>query len=321
MADSQETVPYPSDSTYPSDGIYPKEKRMAFLDSAGLATLWAKIKSTFASDLKISGTVISLVNKASTPATLAQIELPVASSSNAGVMSTTDKSKLDGIASGANKYVLPTASTTLGGVKTTSTVTSADGYTATPIIGGVPYYKDTNTTYSAATSSAAGLMSATDKSKLDGIASGANKTTVDSAMSSSSTNPVQNKVVNTALAAKANLASPALTGTPTAPTAAAGTSTSQIATTAFVAAAVANGLGTITGIDFKVVESLPTTGTAGTIYLMKHSHSDSNDAYDEYVYVSGAWEKIGNTDVDLSNYWNKDDLKAMTSTEIAAILV
>lgn len=45
-------------------------------------------------------------------------------------------------------YTLPTASSTLGGVKTTSTVTNASGYTACPIIGGVPYYKDTNTTYS-----------------------------------------------------------------------------------------------------------------------------------------------------------------------------
>lgn len=43
-------------------------------------------------------------------------------------------------------YSLPTAGKdTLGGVKTTSTVTSASGYTACPIIGGVPYYKDTAT--------------------------------------------------------------------------------------------------------------------------------------------------------------------------------
>lgn len=43
-------------------------------------------------------------------------------------------------------YTLPTASSTLGGVKTTSTVTSTSGLTACPIISGVPYYK--NTTYS-----------------------------------------------------------------------------------------------------------------------------------------------------------------------------
>ena len=58
---------------------------------------------------------------------------------------------------------------------------------------------DNNTTYSEATTSAAGLMSASDKSKLDGIASGANKITVDSALSSTSTNPVQNKAVYTAI--------------------------------------------------------------------------------------------------------------------------
>lgn len=63
---------------------------------------------------------------------------------------------------------------------------------------------DSNTVYGNATASAAGLMSATDKSKLDSVASGANKTVVDSALSSTSTNPVQNKVVNSALAGKSN---------------------------------------------------------------------------------------------------------------------
>jgi hypothetical protein len=61
--------------------------------------------------------------------------------------------------------------------------------------------KFTDTTYSAATTSAAGLMSAEDKTKLNGIATGANKITVDSALSSTSTNPVQNKVVNSAISA------------------------------------------------------------------------------------------------------------------------
>ncbi len=40
------------------------------------------------------------------------------------------------------------------------------------------------------------------KDKLDKIADGANKTTVDSALSGSSTNPVQNKVINEALGSK-----------------------------------------------------------------------------------------------------------------------
>lgn len=83
------------------------------------------------------------------------------------------------------------------------------------------------------------------KSKLDGIASGANKTTTDSALSSSSTNPVQNKVVQAALALKAATASPTFTGTPQAPTATAGTNTTQIATTAFVTSAVSGAVGAL----------------------------------------------------------------------------
>ncbi len=55
--------------------------------------------------------------------------------------------------------------------------------------------KFTDTTYSDATTSAHGLMTAADKTKLNGIASGANKTVVDSTISQSSTNPVQNGVI------------------------------------------------------------------------------------------------------------------------------
>lgn len=61
-----------------------------------------------------------------------------------------------------------------------------------------------NHSHDSASSSANGFLSKEDKSKLDGIAIEANKTVVDSSLSSSSTNPVQNKVVNSALSGKAN---------------------------------------------------------------------------------------------------------------------
>ena len=61
-----------------------------------------------------------------------------------------------------------------------------------------------NHSHNSASSSANGFLSKEDKSKLDGIATGANKTVVDSSLSSSSTNPVQNKVVTSALNGKAN---------------------------------------------------------------------------------------------------------------------
>lgn len=133
---------------------------------------------------------------------------------------TAEKTKLANIDPYANNYELPTASKdTLGGVQTTSTVTSSSGYTACPIISGVPYYKDTNTKNTAGasnTSSKIYLVGATSQSTspttyshdtayvdTDGcLYSGGVKVsdinhshTVDSALSSTSTNPIQNKVV------------------------------------------------------------------------------------------------------------------------------
>ena len=142
-------------------------------------------------------------------------------------------------------------------------------------------------------------------------------------MSSSSTNPVQNKVINTALGNKANLASPTFTGTPKAPTAAAGTNTTQIATTAFVKAAVDTAIGSITGIDFQVVQTLPQTGTKGVIYLVPNSGTGQN-IYDEYIWIasglSGSFEKIGTTAVDLSGYVQKTEMVTITNAEIDTIV-
>ena len=102
-----------------------------------------------------------------------------------------EKTKLAGIEAGANNYTLPTAtSNALGGIKVGANLTIDS---STGVLSG---------DYSAATTSAAGLMSATDKSKLDGIEAGATAITVDSAMSSTSENPVQNKVIYTELAGK-----------------------------------------------------------------------------------------------------------------------
>jgi len=84
---------------------------------------------------------------------------------------------------------------------TKTNVTTALGYTP----------PTTNTTYNDATQSTHGLMSAADKTKLDGIATGANKTVVDSAMSTTSTNPVQNKVVKTEIDKKMNIEATQLT--------------------------------------------------------------------------------------------------------------
>ena len=83
--------------------------------------------------------------------------------------------------------------------------------------------------------------------------------------------------------------------------------------------AINDAIGSITGISFEVVESLPSTGESGKIYLVAHAHG-AKDQYDEYIYYNGAWEKIGSTDIDLSNYWNMDNLVAITNGEIDTIV-
>lgn len=65
----------------------------------------------------------------------------------------------------------------------------------TAAVAGVDYVEKVEV----ATIDTSGLMSASDKIKLNGISEGANKTTVDDALKSDSTNPVQNKVINTKL--------------------------------------------------------------------------------------------------------------------------
>lgn len=72
---------------------------------------------------------------------------------------------------------------------------------------------------------------------------------------------------------------------------------------------VDDAIGGITGVEFRVVEALPETGEAGVIYLMAHSHG-TGDIYDEYIWVTDKFEKIGNTDIDLSQYAKKADLTA-----------
>lgn len=73
-------------------------------------------------------------------------------------------------------------------------------------IGNVTYDGTSNVSATTATQSMSGLMSAADKKKLDEIAKGATEIKVDTSISSTSTNPVQNKVIKTELDKKAGTA-------------------------------------------------------------------------------------------------------------------
>lgn len=267
---------------------------------------------------------------------------------------TAEKNKLSGIASGAEVNQNAFSNIAVG-----STTIQADSKTDT------------------LTLTAGNNITLTPNATSDSITIAATTITVDDSLSSTSTNPVQNKVINTALGNKvdkvsgkglstndyttaekeklagiaegatanvgtitgvsvngtsvatsgvANITSlPAsiLNGTikngVTATTQAAGDNSTKVATTAFVGTAIANALAEITGIKFEIVQTLPTTGENGTIYLVSHGGTGTN-IYDEYVYVNNAWEKIGSTDIDLSGYVQKSELVSITNAEIDTIV-
>ena len=77
---------------------------------------------------------------------------------------------------------------------------------------------------------------------------------------------------------------------------------------------VDNAIAAVKQFQYEVVSELPTASanTMGKIYLVSHVHNSTGnyaDSYDEFITIEkgGAysWEKIGNTDIDLSGYVKK----------------
>lgn len=84
----------------------------------------------------------------------------------------------------------------------------------------------------------------------------------------------------------------------------------------YVTAAIAD----ITGFHAEIVTELPAVGQTNILYLVAKSAAASGDGYDEYLYINGAWERVGSTDIDLSGYVQASEMHAITNTEITAIV-
>lgn len=91
-------------------------------------------------------------------------------------------------------------------------------------------------------------------------------------------------------------------------------------TQAQVQSLINSAVGNVTSIKYQKVNSLPTAGENGVIYLISHSHG-TQDIYDEYIWISDTktFEKIGNTDIDLSAYVKRSELVAITTDELNAM--
>ena len=60
-------------------------------------------------------------------------------------------------------------------------------------------------------------------------------------------------------------------------------------------------------VKMQVVDTLPDVGETDTIYLLKKEKPGVQNLYDEYVYTNSSWEHIGDTSVDLSDYYTKEE--------------
>lgn len=173
------------------------------------------------------------------------------STTSIGNVDSTEIGYLDGVTSAIQTQLgtkAPTASPTFTGVPAAPTAavdTNTTQIATTAYVVGQGYLKSSGYT-------AADVL--TKIKTVDGTGSGLDADLLDGNEASAfalsgHTHTIANVTnLQTTLDAKAPLASPALTGTPTAPTAAAGTNTTQVATTAFVQAAVS---ASAAGLDVK----------------------------------------------------------------------
>lgn len=196
---------------------------------------------------------------------------------------TAEKTKLAGL----NNYSLPTASSTvLGGVKVGTNLSIADG-----VLSAV------DTKYSDATTSASGLMSSSDKTKLNGVSANAQVNVLESVKVNGTALTISSKAVDITVPTNTNQL----------------TNGAGFQTASQVQALIA-GAG---HLKREKVTVLPSIGNDNTIYMISKSGT-TGDVFDEYMYIDGKFELIGNSTVDLSGYIKSSE--KVSNAEIDTVL-
>ena len=245
-----------------------------------------------------------------------------------------EKTKLSGIAEGANKYTHPTYTAQKSGlykvtVDATGHVSAATAVAKADITGlGIPSQDTTYSNMTAATASAAGKVGlvpapaagkqasflrgdgtwvvltnftyARPTTSTHGLMSAADKTKLDGVATGAQANKIESVKVNgTALTIDSSKA--------------VNVDLTAYAKSADVTKEIASAVSGVTQIDYSVVEALPSTGKKGIIYLVANSGSNNN-IYDEYIYINSKFEKLGSREMDLSSYAKKTDIPTKVSS-------
>lgn len=279
-----------------------------FLDYTGLTYLWGKIKDLLSKKVdKVDGKGLSTND-----------------------YTTAEKTKLSGIETGANKTVVDTTLTStgtnpvqgkviyteLGKKADTTTVNTELGKKVDKITGKDLSTNDFTNDY---------------KTKLDGIDSEANKIVVDASLSSTSTNPVQNKVINTALGTKVDKVSGKGLSTNDF-TNAYKTKLDNAASKSDISS-VYKPKGTVEFASLPIATEALREVEVGSVYNVSDAFTTTNTFLEGTgkTYPAGTnvvciqvdntkmWDVLSGF-VDLSSYQKEADLVAITNTEIDTIL-
>ena len=162
------------------------------IEKSKLSGIAAGAQVNVATDLSLGTATATTIPLNSSTGT--DVTLPAVTTTTAGLMTSVDKTKLDGIATGANNYTHPTSGATAGTYKSVtvdanghitagSNPTTIAGYgitDATPS----SHVGSTGIAHGNATTVVAGFMSNTDKTKLDSIAASANNYVLPTATAS-----------------------------------------------------------------------------------------------------------------------------------------
>ena len=217
-----------------------------------------------------------------------------ATEETSGLMSYQDKIKLNGL----NNYILPKASASvLGGIKVGDTLTiDANG-----VLNSLSSVSIDDAVISTTNTWSSYKINSELSGKQDALIAGDNVTISDNTISVTIPNVINDIVSSADTTYSSNKIDTLLAGKQDTLTAG-----QNIVITNNTISAVIDA-----GFQVEVVQTLTETGEANTIYFVPKAGSANPDVYDEYMYINNAWEKIGSTEVDLSNYYNKTEVEGL----------
>ena len=88
------------------------------------------------------------------------------------------------------------------------------------------------------------------------------------------------------------------------------TSLTNVYTKTETDSAIATAIAAVDHLSREIVETLPENANVNknVIYMVRREDGTGQDVYNEYMYINGAWEIIGDTSVDLTGYAKTEDI-------------